>query len=334
MKALERVLPLATLAPRVARRARSMLPRRRRPAILMYHRIARDAFDPWGLAVAPERFAAQLDWIAKNRRVLPLTEFVQRHRSGDLPKDAAAITFDDGYACTAAVATPILQQFGLSATIFLPAELIEKGSLFWWDELQEIVLGADTYPLKVDGQTFVLGEKRNDDRVWKPGAPPRTPRQSAFRNLWAALHPRSPGDLDQAMADLRSQAPPAAAPDRMKRPMTAAEVRCASAAGVEFGSHALTHPSLPHLSRQEKARQIHESVQRCAALSGHMPRAFAYPYGDLDEGSARIVEEAGFECACATQDRCVEADSEVYALPRIAVGDWNPRRLARALAMR
>lgn len=103
---------------------------------------------------------------------------------------------------------------------------------------------------------------------------------------------------------------------------------------MEFGSHALTHPSLPHLSRHEKARQIGDSVERCASLSGEVPRAFAYPYGDFDQESAGLVEKAGFECACATEDRCVDGNSGAYALPRIGVGDWTPRRLARALSSR
>lgn len=334
MSAIRRLLPLATLPSRLARRARSLLPRPQRPAILMYHRIARDTFDPWGLAVAPERFAQQLAWLAENRRVLPLTEFAARHRSGDLPNDAVAITFDDGYACTAEVAAPMLQQFGFSATVFLPVELIEKGQPFWWDELQNIVMDTDRDELCVDGRSFVLAEKQNDDRTWKPGSPPRTPRQSAFRALWESLHPRSPRDLDQAMAELRSQIARAPARDILKRPMTPGEVRSAAATSVEFGSHALAHPSLPHLSRQEKALQIGDSVERCASLSGEVPRTFAYPYGDFDEESATLVEEAGFECACATEDRCVDANSGAYALPRIGVGDWTPRRLARALASR
>ena len=43
-----------------------------RPAILMYHRIADAAFDPWGLAVPRQSFADQMQWLAKKRTVLDL----------------------------------------------------------------------------------------------------------------------------------------------------------------------------------------------------------------------------------------------------------------------
>src|SRR5438270_773320 len=97
----------------VAGRARIRLRRMRtrssksRPVILMYHRIADEKFDPWGLCVTPDRFANQLSWVAKNRTPVPLPEFAELHRRGVLPDNAIAVTFDDGYACTAKIAAPL-----------------------------------------------------------------------------------------------------------------------------------------------------------------------------------------------------------------------------------
>ena len=55
---------LARAAKGAARRLAGILPRRPRPAILMYHRIAHETFDPWGLAVQEAVFAEQLEWLA------------------------------------------------------------------------------------------------------------------------------------------------------------------------------------------------------------------------------------------------------------------------------
>ena len=62
----------------------------------MYHRIADESFDPWGLSVHPARFQEQLEWLARNRTVLPVTEFSRMHGEGGLPKEATPITFDVG----------------------------------------------------------------------------------------------------------------------------------------------------------------------------------------------------------------------------------------------
>jgi peptidoglycan/xylan/chitin deacetylase (PgdA/CDA1 family) len=73
-------------------------------------------------------------------------------------------------------------------------------------------------------------------------------------------------------------------------------------------------------------------VERCEALVGYRPSAFAYPYGDFDEESERLVEKAGFTCACATVASAVSARSRPFALPRIQIGNWNSKSLSRALA--
>lgn len=59
------------------RRAARLVPRKPRPAILMYHRIGRETFDPWSMLVEPDRFAAQIEWLSGSRKVLPLTEFAR-----------------------------------------------------------------------------------------------------------------------------------------------------------------------------------------------------------------------------------------------------------------
>ena len=63
-------------ARRYVNRARAWLPHRPYPAILLYHRIADETFDPWGEAVAPTNFREQLEWLAGNRTLLRLTDFV------------------------------------------------------------------------------------------------------------------------------------------------------------------------------------------------------------------------------------------------------------------
>ena len=63
----------------------------------MYHRIARVRHDPWGIAVHPEQFEEQMDYVKRHRSAMAMDELVQRLSANTLPADAVAITFDDGY---------------------------------------------------------------------------------------------------------------------------------------------------------------------------------------------------------------------------------------------
>ncbi|MEO6256674.1 MAG: polysaccharide deacetylase family protein [Sphingomicrobium sp.] len=315
----------------VRRRWRALRPAGPQPAILMYHRIGRESFDPWGLAVSAEHFAEQLEWLAANRTVLPLAEFAMLHRQQRLPAKAVALTFDDAYACNAVVAVPLLEKLGLPGTIFVPAELIERGQEFWWDDLERIVLGHDGDALRLGGESFALGEREAGDRQWAPDAAPHTPRQHGFHTLWAKLREQQPAVLAASMDQLRKQTDVVARPRPSHRPMTAGEVQATRSSTIAIGAHSLTHPSLPRLTLAEKRHEIVDSVARCAALSGAAPQTMAYPYGDFDAESEQLAEDAGFLCACSTEHDFVGAHSRPFALPRRHVGDWPGSRLAQML---
>jgi peptidoglycan/xylan/chitin deacetylase (PgdA/CDA1 family) len=311
-----------------AKRLQRLKPRSPRPVILMYHRIAEETFDPWGTAVTPARFADQLAWLICDRKILPLAEFAERKSDGTLPDSAIALTFDDGYSCNATVAAPMLERFRAPATFFLTVDAIGKSDAFWWDELEEIILGNEGPSLSLDGEEISLGPKQEDDRRWRPNMPPRTPRQRAYHQLQRMLVTRKPRDILCAMAELRSQIS-AATPS--KGPMKPGDVRRIAGSRIDFGSHSLSHPWLTSLSQAEKAAEIRDSADRCATLTGTRPRTFAYPFGDFDDESLRLAEVAGYDCACSTQEASVATDSPQFALPRVQVGNWSAKRLQRAL---
>src|SRR6516225_11294141 len=122
------------------RRLHQRFRRRGGPAILMYHRIATPDVDPWGLSVSPERFAAHVETLRARRTILSMDAFVARLRSRDLPHDAVALTFDDGYSDNLCQAKPILEAADVPATVFLTTGRIGTGREFWWDELARMVL--------------------------------------------------------------------------------------------------------------------------------------------------------------------------------------------------
>jgi peptidoglycan/xylan/chitin deacetylase (PgdA/CDA1 family) len=296
----------------------------------MYHRITNETFDPWQLAVPPDSFAEQLSWLARRRTVLRLAEFADLHRHGKLPRDAVALTFDDGYACTAETAVPLLEQFQLPATIFIAADLIRNNAPFWWDEIQEIVLDHDENSLELAGTVISIGERNENDWHWKSDPQMQTPRQRAFYALWLRLRTLPYQECEEAMAQLRS-VQGHSEQKRAHRLMTPAQAQSIRSKRIEFGSHAITHSSLPSLPLAEKAREIRESINACAAVTGSRPSSLAYPFGDFDAECEAVARDSGFECACTAEPRPVRHSDSVFALPRVQARDWTERQLPIAL---
>lgn len=330
---VRRIAELGRRARRGARRLGRLLSPG--PVILMYHRVAEESFDPWGLAVRPDLFAEQMGWLAANRVVLPLDRFAELHGTGRLPPRATALTFDDGYECNLRVAAPLMSAHDLPATVFICPTLISRGQECWWDDLQRIVLSApgDALMLRAGTSTrqVAIGQARPADWNWAPDDPPTTERQVAFLDLWASIQEMGPGLQWSAIADLRDQAGVLPAPRASHRLMRAEEVRAAQGAGFTIGAHTLTHTALSFREADEQNAEITGSMTGCRDLAGTLPTTFAYPYGDFNQASPAIVQEAGFLCACTTESARTQPGDSIYRLPRVRADNWSGRELAHAL---
>jgi peptidoglycan/xylan/chitin deacetylase (PgdA/CDA1 family) len=108
--------------------------------VLMYHRVdAQTPADPVGrsLTVDPAAFAAQLAWLRAHHIVtLTTAQLVAALARGEHPQHAVVLTFDDGYADAATVATPLLQRYGEHASFYVSAGFLGDGRHLSWPQLR------------------------------------------------------------------------------------------------------------------------------------------------------------------------------------------------------
>jgi peptidoglycan/xylan/chitin deacetylase (PgdA/CDA1 family) len=302
-----------------------------RAAVVMYHRVATPANDPWALSVSSEHFAEHLDQYRRHRTVLPMDTFVDCIRRDRLPRDAVAITFDDGYLDNLVSALPILIDANVPATLFLSTGPTLRGELYWDAEIEAMILDAvepvhfeivlPDGPLRIDfGERW---EADYDRRGWRAWTPPRTPREAAFVETWERLRPLHPRDRMTAMAQLRQTLP--AVLSAGTRALTPAEVCELTASGhVTLGGHTVDHPDLPALDHGDALDEIARGKADVETILGRPIAGFAYPFGRLDSRVRACAEAAGFAWACSTEPSFVGATrSDRFAIPRLAVPDSN-----------
>jgi peptidoglycan/xylan/chitin deacetylase (PgdA/CDA1 family) len=160
--------------------------RANRLRILMYHRIAANSHDR--LAVAPERFAAEMDLLAaRGFKVISLEEACRRLASAQDLARTIVLTFDDGHRDFLTTAAPVLRRQGFTATLFVVTGRLGEQARWSSTERHSPLLARDElHELKTQG--FQLGS--------------HTVTHANLRTLDEASLERELADSRAAIADL------------------------------------------------------------------------------------------------------------------------------------
>jgi len=307
----------------------------------MYHRIADPAVDPWGLAVAPDRFEGQVEVLRGARQPFAMTEFVNRLENGTLPANAVAVTFDDGYVDNLDVAKPRLERAGVPATVFITSGKVGSTREFWWDELARLMLGyrddLDRDVQIAEGLYRITLKPLSGDESafdsWLDWRQPRTEREYMYLKVWELMQPLPDHERERAMSIFRQLLKGAPA-NPADFPMNVDELKKLADDGlIEIGAHSVTHPDLTALPADEKGREMTGSKRDCERFVERPVHGFAYPHGRFDDDTIAAVREAGFRFSCSTNAQIVETEQfDRFALPRLHVMNWTAEEFERELS--
>lgn len=309
----EFALDLALLA---ARRG----PAQRPLAIVTYHRIPAAA-DPM-LPREPHAgaFRAQMEFVARHLRPLPLPDAIAHLYAGSLPRRAICITFDDGYANNHDVALPILRSVGVPATFFVATGYLDGGIMFN-DAVIEVLRRHPGKSLDLADLGFGRFSLDATDQ-----------RRAAARQIYGHVKYRSRVERDDLVARLCAMSGVTLPKDLM---MTSGQVRALHAAGMDVGGHTISHPILARLDDDASREEIAGGRARLAGILGVAPRSFAYPNGrpgdDFEARHARMVEDAGYSYALSTIPGCATSRADRWSLPRVTLWSTTPARLTANL---
>lgn len=324
-------------------------PWRSTAVVLLYHRVHAPETDPQRLCVSPGRFRDHMAALVRICRPVPLSTLVAAVQRGAVRQGTVAVTFDDGYWDNASAVLPILDALQVPATFFVSTALIGTPKEFWWDELERILLCPGVLPstLLISLGEKVLDWRLGEDAVFSEGTLarhrawhvecPSTPtrRHGLYRLLLGHLSGEPPAERDALLAQLRGWAGLGPEGREDCRSLTKAELTSlAESPMVTIGAHAMTHTRLSALTLEEQRREIMESKRDLEAVLGRRILHFSYPYGrhtDFDEGTRALVQEAGFEAAVGNFREAVDSKSDLFALPRFVVRDWEAEELTKRL---
>ena len=279
MKALVRdVVSRAVVASGISMLGRSA---RARGSLILYgHRISADD-EGYLQGLSPEWFTAQIAYLTRHYEIISLADLVTWLEQGrQPPAKTMVLTLDDGFRDNIDVGLPILERFGVQATIFVVTQSLSDGRLPWsqrlgyafqhatTDSLQHVLLGPEPVPLP-DGST----------------------RHRAYVRVKQALASMARPLRDRIIDDLAGQLGASPPTNRM---MTWEDARMAIRNGHLIGAHTFSHALLARVAETEARVEMERSKDDLREHLGLDNPHFCFPAGSTTPTLRELARSMGF----------------------------------------
>ena len=296
-----------------------------RLCVLNYHRILAQPDPLLDDEPTVETFRWQMRLVARYFNVLSLPDAIARLAAGRLPPRAICITFDDGYRSVHDLAMPVLNEFGLPATVFVSTAYLDSGTM-WNETIADAVRRLPDGAADLSGAGLGMRELRTGDD-----------RRKLLNELTAHAKYLPPKERLALTERLAAMVGGGGGHDLM---LTPEMIRTMAAQRFEIGAHTVSHPILTSLSDDAARHEIEQGKRDLEAIIGTPVRYFAYPNGkvgkDFDERHKDMVRAAGFVAAFSTEVGAAVRGRDLFQVPRSRPWDANPflfgLRLLRWLA--
>ena len=293
----------------------SLTPQSPQLRVLMYHRIlpkqdSRYSTEEPGMIVEADTFKQHLKLIKQHLTPIHLSEWIDRQQKGlSLPKNACAITFDDGWADNYEYAYPVIKDQQVPVTLFVVSDMIGTDRQFWPNQVNQLLMNNPINDLKTldwlrphlsstgnlrEASSYTIKQLKqfSDEQIyrWLTHLPnqikPETNTSSANQGLmnWEQLITMSKNDL------------------------------------VEVGSHTCNHYRLNStLDKQALSNEVINSKRLLQDKLSQDINLFCYPNGDTCKQAIDLVQ-AHYKAAVTTQQGINKANIlQPYTLNRIGI---------------
>jgi peptidoglycan/xylan/chitin deacetylase (PgdA/CDA1 family) len=101
------------------------------------------------------------------------------------------------------------------------------------------------------------------------------------------------------------------------------EMRTLEAAGIELGSHTVTHPRLTGASDVQLAEELARSREVLASIVARPLPVLAYPYGEVNARVKRAARQAGYSAGLAVNSGPLELRADPFEIRRQCVANCS-----------
>ena len=228
-----------------------------------------------------KKFEAQILYLKKNYNLISFEDLKNSvENSVPLPKRPLLITFDDGDVSVFDNGLPVLKKHNVPSVLFIITELIDSENNFWWRVVEK------NFELK--GKTF----------------------QEA-RKMVTHLKKLSNRERKNYMSQLENV---------KTRQLSLEELFKMKKAGMEIANHTYSHPMMNRCQEEEVRQELEMARKKFdgwGLSEGYS--VFAYPNGNWDQKSEKVLKEEGIEYAFLFDHKINKENIDPLRISRVMV---------------
>jgi len=285
--------------------------------ILRYHSIKEDSKpyeDLIGEAIVHtvDVFKQQMEVLAQQYHPISMDDlYLYLKEEKSLPPRSVVVTFDDGYTDNLEIAAPILNHYGIPATIYVTVNSSGDHSLPWFVRLRYAFwrTKVKTWKNPVDDSVLELEGKEN--------------RIIAFIKSCRSFAPFAGEELSQLVSEVERALEVDTSNVANNFMLNWQQMRQLIEMGHTIGSHTLSHPNLAYIKEDNllpellNSRKFLEEKLKVSIYHLSYPNPALHP--NWNEQAAQVAGQAGYRTAVTSDLGPVRRGDNPLALKRMWV---------------
>lgn len=306
-------------------------------SIIMYHyvRELEHSKYPQIKGLEYNLFKNQIEFLHHNFSMITMEELIAAYEeSYELPENAALLTFDDGYADHFSYVFPLLNEYKMQGSFYIPGKTFSEGKVLDVNKIHFILASGKIeyilerlYPLLdfYRGQEFDYAS--NEELFEQYGTVTRfdTREVNFIKKILQTVLPEELRNIitNQLFEEIVGVSELAFAKELY---MNREQIACMKRNGMFIGLHGYDHYWMGNLTEKEAADDIDKALNCMQDFIDPQKWVLNYPYGSFNDNVISMIKKKGCCLAMATEVRTaiVPTDSR-YALPRLDTNDFPPK---------
>lgn len=280
-------------------------------------------------------FRQQIEFMKDNFNVVTMEQVIDAVEGKfNLPDKALLLTFDDGYVDNYTFAFPVLEEFGVQGSFFIPGKTFTTHQLLDVNKIHYILASADIKRLVVDVKEkmdFYRGQEFDyppTDELWNKYATDERFDGKEIIFVKRILQTVLPEKLRNRISSDLFDKYVGVSEEQLAYElyMTEEQIRTMKRHGMFIGCHGYDHYWLGNLSPKQMKQDISMALDIIDEFIDRKRWVMNFPYGNYNSDVLDYIKSQGACVGLTTEIRVAEIGMDnALELPRLDCNDFPPK---------